>query len=100
MAAKSTAIVSLATAKALPGKEAALERALREAAVPTREQPGCISFEIYRSAQDPSSITGIEHWASAADHQRHLQGDHIKTLMARFDGVLAGPPEIRILTPL
>lgn len=45
-------------------------------------------------------ITAIERWASATDHDRHLQAPHIVTLMQRFDGVLAEPPEILEMSPL
>jgi quinol monooxygenase YgiN len=92
--------VVLATARAKPGKESDLERALREAAGPTRAQRGCLQFELFRSAQDPATIIALERWSSKEDHQRHLQGDHVKTLMTRFEGVLAGPPEIVPMTPI
>jgi quinol monooxygenase YgiN len=42
---KSDPIV-IASAKARPGKEAELKRALLEAARPTRRQPGCVSFSL------------------------------------------------------
>jgi quinol monooxygenase YgiN len=97
---KTTEIVVLATAKAKPGKEAELERALREVATPTRAQLGCLQFELYRSAQDHALITAFERWSSKEDHERHIQGDHVKTLMTRFDGILAEPPEILSMMPL
>jgi quinol monooxygenase YgiN len=94
MTKKKTDVIVLATARAQPGKEAALEQALREAAGPTRKQPGCVEFTLFRAAGDPSTITGFERWASEEDHQRHLSGAHIKTLVSRFAGILAGPPTI------
>ena len=100
MSARTSEIVVLATAKAKPGKEGDLERALRDAAAPTRAQQGCLQFELYRSAQDPAAITAFERWSSEENHDRHLQGDHVKTLMIRFDGILAAPPEIVVLKPL
>jgi quinol monooxygenase YgiN len=95
-----TEILVLAHAKASPGKESALEAALLEVAGPTLAQPGCLRFELYRSAQDAAVITAIERWASSDDHQRHIQGDHVKRLMTRFDGILAAPPEIVVMKPL
>jgi len=92
--------VVVATARSVPGREDDLERALRDVGGPTREQPGCLRWELFRSAEDPGTLTAIEWWASAADHERHLQGDHVKTLFTRFDGILAAPPEIVAMTPL
>jgi quinol monooxygenase YgiN len=100
MALPKTELVIVATAKAKPGEEAALEAALLEAAIPTRAQRGCQLFELYRSSQDPAAITAIERWASDEDHERHLQGDHLKTLMTKFDGILASPPVIIAMKPL
>jgi quinol monooxygenase YgiN len=87
-------LVVLATVRASAGKEAKLEQALREAAAPTLAMPGCLGFELLRSHAEPGVITAIERWASAADHDRHLQAPHVATLMQRFDGVVAAPPAI------
>ncbi len=49
-------VVVIATATARPGQEATHEEALRDAAVPTRAQPGCISFELLRRSADPATM--------------------------------------------
>ena len=97
---QNTEIVILATAKAIPGKVTTLREALMEVATPTRAQKGCIRFDLFQSAQDPHAIIALEHWASKEDHEKHLQGEHVKTLMSRFDGVLAAPPEFLPMLPL
>jgi quinol monooxygenase YgiN len=66
-------LIVIAGAKAKPGKEAELERALREVAGPTRAQPGCIEFRLLRLKGVRSTIIGFERWASEADHQKHLK---------------------------
>ena len=88
-------VMVIATAKAKPGMEEALERALCEVAQPTRAQPGCVRFSLYRAEDDPGVIVGVEQWASKQDHERHLQGTHFHKLDAAMSGLLAGPPEIR-----
>jgi|HubBroStandDraft_6_1064221.scaffolds.fasta_scaffold09153_5 quinol monooxygenase YgiN len=100
MTLKNAEVVVLATATAKPWKEAELERALRDVAGPTRAQGGCLQFELYRSAQDPATITAFERWSSEEDHARHIHGEHVKTLIARFDGILAAPPEVVPMKPL
>jgi len=59
-------LIVIASAKARPGKENVLEQALLEVAGPTREQPGCVSFSLYRSADDPAVIIGLERWVVLA----------------------------------
>lgn len=94
MKASGSDLIVIAIAKARPGKEGDLEQALREAAGPTRQQPGCVAFSLYRAVEAPTTIVGLERWASEANHQRHLQGAHIQKLAGRFATILAGPPEI------
>jgi quinol monooxygenase YgiN len=100
MASRTAEIVVLATAKAKPGKEVDREQALRHEAAPTRAQRGCLQFELYRSAQDPAVITAFERRSSNEDHERHLQGAHVKKLLILFDGILAEPPKIVVIKPL
>jgi quinol monooxygenase YgiN len=90
---KSTAdLIVIAAATARAGREADLEHALREAAGPTRAQPGCVEFSLFRAGG--GTIVGFERWASAADHERHLKGAHVQKLMGRMADILAGPPNI------
>jgi len=77
-----------------PGQEAELESALREVAGPTRKQPGCVQFALYRAAGDASTVVGYERWVSEEAHQQHLKGAHVQKLMARMAGILACPPAI------
>jgi quinol monooxygenase YgiN len=91
---KKSDLIVLASAKAKPGKEKDLERALRDVGAPTRAQPGSVAFSLYRSTDDPTVIVGVERWASAADHDRHLQGAHVRKLMSAMAEILAEPPHI------
>jgi quinol monooxygenase YgiN len=94
--AKTTDLVVVATAKSRPGKEAALLKALTDVTAPTRAQPGCVNFALYRSKQDPSVVTALERWASVADHENHHKGAHVAKLMAAMGPLLAEPPTIAV----
>ena len=93
MSGKSDLII-IAKAKARPGRERDLERALREVASPTRAQPGCVSFTILRAAQDPAVMIGFERWGSNEAHDRHLQSAHVRKFLSSVADVLAEPPDI------
>jgi quinol monooxygenase YgiN len=41
-----------------------------------------------------STVVGYERWASEEAHQQHLQGAHVRQLMARMADILAAPPTI------
>ena len=87
-------LIVIATARAKPGKERTLERALRDVAAPTRAQPGSVAFSLFRAAGDPGTLVGFERWESAEAHDKHLQGAHVQRLMAAMGDALAEPPQI------
>jgi quinol monooxygenase YgiN/limonene-1,2-epoxide hydrolase len=95
-----TELISIATATAHPGRAGDLARELRTRIGPTRAQPGNLEFSLYREADAPDTIVAYERWATRADWERHLQGEHVTSLMAAFETILAAPPQIRVLTPL
>jgi len=94
--AKKTDLVVVATAKAKSGREAELLKALLDVAGPTRAQPGCVSFALYRSKENASIVTALERWASKADHERHHRDAHVAKLMAAMAPTLAEPPSITV----
>ncbi len=93
-------MISVAIARAKPDRVNDLERELLARVEPTRAQPGNLEFTLHRLADDPTSVVAVERWASREDWQRHLQGDHVTSLMAVFDELLASPAQIQVLTPL
>lgn len=92
--ASRTDLLVIASAKAKPGKEGELEQALREVAPPTRAQPGCVAFDLYRRHDDPAVIIGFEHWSSKEHHDLHLKSAHVQKLMSAMADILAESPQI------
>jgi quinol monooxygenase YgiN len=86
-----TDLIVIATAKAKPGKEAALGAALGDVAAPTRAQPGAVSWALYRAG---ATFVAVERWSSRELHDRHLQGPHVQGLVGRMAELLAEPPSI------
>jgi quinol monooxygenase YgiN len=84
-------LIIIATAKAKPGREAALTAALSDVAAPTRAQPGAVSWALYRAG---ATLVAVERWSSRELHDRHLQGPHVQALMGRMADLLAEPPSI------
>jgi quinol monooxygenase YgiN len=84
-------LIIIATAKAKPGKEAALAAALSDVAGPTRAKPGAVSWALYRAG---ATLVAVERWSSRDLHDRHLQGPHVQALMGRMADLLAEPPSI------
>jgi len=60
----------------------------------TRAEPGNISFDWYRSAEDPNLWVLVEVFRDADAGEAHVQSAHFKEAMAQFPRLLAGVPEI------
>ncbi len=88
-------VVVVALIRALPGREAAAEAALRALIAPTRAEAGCRRYELHRATTDAADFVFLEEWASAADLERHSQSAHLLAFRAQATGLLAAPPDVR-----
>ena len=95
MSAKTT-ITVVATFQARPGSEVELKKALTGLVVPTREEAGCINYDLHVSPEDPTKFLFHENWTSQAHLNAHLQNTHIQVLLPRMDELCIGMPEIKI----
>ena len=65
-------VVVFAELKAAENKSAALKRELMSLVIPTREEEGCIRYELYKEDGDPASFMFYEIWRTREDLERHL----------------------------
>ncbi len=75
--------------RAKEGQEAALGGELRALVAPTRREPGCLGYTLYRSADQPDVFLLHEVWASREHHARHTQTPHFQRWKVRKDAILA-----------
>jgi quinol monooxygenase YgiN len=62
---------------------------------PTREESGCISYELLQNRSDPTDFTYVEEWSDEAAMDAHLATEHIKHALSKLAGLLASEPDIR-----
>jgi len=60
----------------------------------SRAEPGCISFDWYRSADDPNLYVLIELFVDDEAGQAHVASDHFTLAMESMPRWLAAAPEI------
>ena len=60
----------------LPGKEAEFREALLRVNVPSREEPGCISLNVYESAREPITFAVQSEWVDEAAFDLHARLPH------------------------
>ncbi len=84
----------IARAKAKPGREKDLERALRDAVDGTHREEGCLKYVLHRSADDPSLLMVFERWTSKQALDEHLVSANIQELFKKVPDLVLAPPEI------
>jgi quinol monooxygenase YgiN len=60
----------------------------------SRAEPGCISFDWYRSAEDPNLYVLIEVFRDEAAGAAHVDSDHFRAATEQMPRWLAAAPEI------
>lgn len=90
------AITVVAMFQARPGQETELKKALTGLVAPTRNEAGCINYDLHILPEDPAKFLFHENWTSQAHLDAHLQSAHIKALLTRLEELCAAFPEIKI----
>ena len=70
------------------GQELLLEAELHALVGPTRREEGCLTYDVYRSAEPPAAFLLYEVWASREDHTRHTNTAHFLRWNARKDSII------------
>ena len=56
---------------------------------PTRNEDGCIEYNLHQDNEEPSLFIFYETWESPAALEKHLGSDHFKAYVKAVDGMLA-----------
>jgi quinol monooxygenase YgiN len=86
----------LARVKAQAEKLQHVEQTLTGLIGPTREEPGCISYTLHQSNDDPCVFVFVEIWRSQADLDEHLQKPYLQAFIAAADELLAEPLDVTL----
>lgn len=86
--------VVVAHFRAKPGKEDDLERLLLSLVEPTRQERGCLLYDLHRDLQDPSQFLFYEIWANREVWDAHMASPHLDAFKPVVDDFLAGPLQI------
>lgn len=89
-------ITVVATFQAKPGKEAELRQALIGLVAPTRQEAGCLNYDLHVLPEEPAKFLFHENWTTKAHLDAHLQSPHIKALLPRVPELAVAKPEIKI----
>ena len=62
---------------------------------PTRNESGCISYELLQNRTDPTDFTFVEEWETDAAIDAHLTTKHISDALTKLPGLISCEPDIR-----
>lgn len=87
-----TKLTVLATIIARPGKEAELRALLTSLLAPTRQEAGCLNYDLHVAPDDPAKFLFHENWVSQAHLDAHLKTPHLTAALRRLEELAAEPP--------
>ena len=90
----------IARIEAKPGQEALVMEALLALAGPSREEPGCLMYDVCRAKDDPARLYVLEEWESQTDLDEHMQSPHFARFLERGGPGIAGEPAIEFVERL
>lgn len=82
------------------GQQDAVAAALREVAVPTRAEPGCLAIGTFQSTRDPQLFFIHSRWADEAAFEIHATLPHTVRFIARVQDLIDHPLEVTRTLPL
>ena len=84
----------VAELQAKPGKEEDLRRAVLALIEPTRQEDGCVQYDLHVHTSDPGRFVFYENWTSQEHLDRHAASAHLKEFGAVSGDLLTEPPRV------
>ncbi len=78
-----------------PAHVAEVRSLLNELIEPTRNEAGCILYELLQNKSDPTDFTFVEEWESDDALDAHAASAHLRSVSARLAPLIAAPVDIR-----
>lgn len=89
-------ITLVAVAQAKPGKEELLRETLLALVPQTRQETGCVNYDLHRSISKPGVFMFHENWADREALQKHSKMPYMLDSRAKMSDLLAEPIQIEL----
>jgi quinol monooxygenase YgiN len=86
-------VIAYITAKA--GHQDQVRDALLDLVAQTRNEKGCVNYDLHQSQENASEFAIYENWERATDLDAHAKSPHLKAFTRVVGGLLERPAEIR-----
>ena len=91
-----TRVRVVARVVALPDQVEEVKSLLPGLIEPTRQEEGCIVYELLQNQTDPTDFTFVEEWESQELLNIHLATPHITEAASQLQGLITAEPDIRV----
>ena len=91
-----TTIRVVAHVVALSGHQEEVKSILTDLVEPTRQEDGCILYQLLQNQEDSTDFVFVEEWESEELLNAHLDSPHSNEAETKLDGLLAAEPDIRL----
>jgi quinol monooxygenase YgiN len=88
----------VATVKAKAGKVDVVRRELLALVPTTRQEPGCLNYDLHEAVDDPGTFLFHENWTSKKHLDEHLARPHLQALLGQAADLFREPPQITLWT--
>ena len=85
---------------ARPGCEAALQEAIKTVEVPTKLEPGCLGYRVFRSVRTPGEFYIHSRWRDRAAFDLHAALPHTVRFIATAEGLIDHPLSVSLTEAL
>lgn len=90
----STDVHLIAVVKGKPGSAEAIKAAIKPCVEATRQEEGCLKYDLHQDSARPDQFYFVEHWASQESLDQHGRSAHIKALENALAPLIAHPLEV------
>ncbi len=90
----------VAKMKAAPGKADALGKAMRTLVTETRQEAGCIHYDLFRGTEDDHTFVFVEAWESKAHWEVHRTGEAMRAYKERISSEMIVERDVMQLHPV
>jgi len=68
----------------------------KEMIKPTREEQGCIQFEIFKDEQDDSMLFVLEKWETDDQFSNHINTEHFERVYPKLENLMSREADVNI----
>ena len=88
-------LTNIALLRAKPARAEALSMALASLVAPSRQDTGCIAYDLHQSSDDAGSWFVYENWRSLDDFEAHMRSGHVQAFLKLAPSLVEGDIDLR-----